>query len=295
MVNEATRKARVLIEALPFFKRFHHRYAVVKLGGEAIENDEVLEALLTDLVFLEQVGLRPVLVHGGGPAISRAMADENIEVHWHEGRRVTDVAAMAIVQREAERLNLKLVNRLFDLGGAGIGLVPSRQVVVTGQVENPDLGLVGTPQRVDRARVLRYASRGMIPVIPPLSVDEQGRVLNTNADDVALAVATELGAAKLMFLSNVAGVCTDPGDPSTRISSLTPPEVRSLVEAGVIRGGMIPKVESCLAALEHGVAKIHIVEAGMPHALLLEIFTREGIGTQLTLDRTRDELAEVTE
>ena len=284
MVEEATRKAKVLIEALPFFKRFHHQFAVVKLGGEAIERPEVLDALLTDLVFLEQVGLRPVLVHGGGPTITRAMDEAGIEVKWHKGRRVTDRAAIEIVQREVERLNAILVNRLFDLGGAAIGLVPSRQEVVHGEIRDPDLGLVGTPNGVDAERLLRYASRGLIPVVPPLSLNDEGQVLNTNADDVALAVAIGLSAAKLVFCSNVPGILRDPADPSSRISSLTPESVRSLVGDGTIQGGMIPKVESCIAALESGVNKIHIVHAGMPHALLLEIFTREGIGTQLTLD-----------
>ena len=283
---EATAKAKVLIEALPFLKRFHHQYAVVKVGGEAITDPDILEPLLTDLVWLEQVGVRPVLVHGGGPTISKAMQDAGIEPQWHEGRRVTDQAAIEIVQREAERLNATLVNRLFDLGGSAIGLVPSRQPAVHGTVLDPALGLVGQPSHVDSERLLRYASRGLIPVIPPLSVTADGQVLNTNADDVALAVATGVGAAKLMFCSNVPGVCRDPSDPTSRIASLIPAEVRQLVQEGVISGGMIPKVESCLAALEHGVGKIHIVHAGTPHAMLLEIFTAEGIGTELVQKRS---------
>jgi len=138
---------------------------VVKIGGEPIEDPAILGPLLTDLVFLEQVGLRPVLVHGGGPAITRAMDEAGIEVRWHEGRRVTDEAAIAVVQREAEKLNAHLVNRIFDLGGAAIGLVPSRQAVVHGAVRKPELGLVGSPTTIDVERVLRYASRGLIPVL----------------------------------------------------------------------------------------------------------------------------------
>jgi len=283
VLEEATRKARVLIEALPFFKRFHHQFAVVKLGGESVESPDILAALLTDLVFLEQVGLRPVLVHGGGPAITRAMDEAGIEVRWTGGRRVTDAAAMAVVQREAERLNAYLVNRLFELGGAAIGMVPLRQGVVRGEIRDRELGLVGTPTGIDPERLLRYASRGLIPVIPPLSVDTSGQVLNTNADDVALVVAKGLAAAKLVFCSNVPGICRDPTDPETRISTLTPDGVGQLVDEGVITGGMIPKVESCIGALKAGVDKIHIVHAGMSHALLLEIFTRDGIGTQLVL------------
>lgn len=283
MHSEATAKAKVLIEALPYIKRFHHQFVVVKLGGENIEKPDVLDSLLTDLVWLEQVGVRPILVHGGGPAISTAMDDAGLDLQWVGGRRVTDQAAMDIVAREAERLNSHLVNRLFDLGGAAIGMVPPRQNVLRSDRRNPELGLVGTPVDVDRERILRYASRGLIPVLPPLSSDREGVVLNTNADDIALAVARGMQAEKLVFCSNVPGVCTDPSDPETRISSLVPDEVRNLVAQGVISGGMIPKVESCLEALGAGVRKIHIIDAAMAHALLLETFTRDGIGTELRL------------
>lgn len=283
MVDDATRKAQVLIEALPFLKRFHSEVLVVKVGGEAIEQPEVIERLLTDLVFLEQVGAHPVLVHGGGASITRAMEAAGLAPRWAGGRRVTDAAALAIVQRETESLNLQLVKRLFELGGCAFGMVPSRLPAVHGEVLDPALGLVGKPVGIDRERLRRYASRGLIPVIPPLSVGSDGQVYNTNADDIALAVATGLTAAKLVFCSSVPGVCRDPTDPATRISSLIPDEIRCLVAEGVVTGGMIPKVESCIAALEAGVAKIHIVDAAQPHALLLEIFTAEGVGTELRL------------
>jgi acetylglutamate kinase len=283
VVDDATKKAKVLIEALPFLKRFHHRFTVVKLGGEAIENAEVLDSLLTDLVWLEQVGVRPILVHGGGRSITRGMEEAGLKAVFHQGRRVTDAGAMAIVVREVERLNTHIVNRILELGGAAIGLFPPRGGVVAGEILDKKLGLVGQPTTVDRERMTRYATRGLIPVIPPLSVDRELQVLNTNADDVALAVASGMAAEKLVFCSSVPGVCRDPKDPSTRYSSLTDHEVRKLVADGTIRDGMIPKVESCIAALEAGVRKIHIVDAGMPHALLLEIFTAEGIGTELHL------------
>ncbi len=283
MVDEATRKAKILIEALPFLKRFHHQFMVVKLGGEPIENPAVLDSLLTDLVWLEQVGVRPILVHGGGKSISRAMEQSGLKPVFSQGRRVTDAATMEIVAREVEKLNEHLHDRLFDLGGAAIQLCPP-QLVVRGQILDPALGFVGQPIGVDRERLVRYATRGLIPVVPPLSVTADGQVLNTNADDIALAVATGMSAEKLVFLSNVPGVLTDPKDPGTRISSLTDTEVRALIARGVIKDGMIPKVESCISALESGVRKIHIIDAAMPHALLLEIFTAEGIGTELRLD-----------
>ncbi len=283
MVADATAKAKVLLEALPFLKRFHHQIMVVKIGGEAIEQPAVLDSLLTDLVWLEQVGVSPVLVHGGGKSISRAMEAAGLTPNFHQGRRVTDAATMAIVAREVEILNTHIVNRVFALGGAAIGLCPPRHRVVDGTVMDPALGLVGQPTTVDRERVLRYASRGLIPVIPPLSVDADGRSMNTNADDIALAVATAMKAVKLVFMSSVPGVMTDPKDPTTLLSSLTDVQVRELTAQGVIKGGMIPKVESCISALRSGVAKIHIVAADMPQALLLEIFTAEGIGTELHL------------
>jgi acetylglutamate kinase len=283
MLRDATVKAEVLIEALPFLKRFHGQHILVKVGGEPIEDDSVLTSLLTDLVWLEQVGLRPILVHGGGKTISRAMEQAGLKPVFHaSGRRITDAAAMAIVEREVGLLNQHLVNRLIDLGGVAIGLVPPRHKVVRGEILDPDLGLVGRPTAVDEVRILRYASRGIIPVIPPLSVAADGAVMNTNADDIALAIATAMRVEKLMFLSNVPGVMSDPKDPSTLFSSLTPAEVRRLVGAGIIQGGMIPKVESCLAALEQGVGKIHILGASVAHALLLEIFTRDGVGTEIS-------------
>lgn len=284
MVTDATAKAQVLIQALPYLKRFHHQFMVVKVGGEAVEQPEVLDRLLTDLVFLEQVGVSPILVHGGGKSISRAMEQAGLVPNFHNGRRVTDEPTMAIVAREVEKLNTLIVNRVFELGGAAIGMCPPRHNLVQGVVMDPALGLVGQPTGVDRERLARYATRGLIPIVPPLSVDAHGRAMNTNADDIALAVATAMSAAKLMFCSSVPGVMTDPKDPATLFSSLTVSKVRALVADGIIKGGMIPKVESCIGALQAGVAKIHIVGADQPHALLLEIFTQEGIGTELTLD-----------
>ncbi len=283
MVDEATRKASVLIEALPYLKRFHEAVVVVKVGGEPIEDPAVLDRLLTDLVFLEQVGVSPVLVHGGGKSISRAMEAAGLTPVFSNGRRVTDAAAMAIVAREVEKLNAHLVNRIFALGGAAIGMCPPRHAPVSGEIMDPALGLVGQPTSVDKERLARYATRGLIPVVPPLSVTADGQALNTNADDIALAVATAMDAEKLVFMSSVPGVLTDPKDPSTLISSLSAPEVRDLVARKVISGGMIPKVESCIGALEKGVGKIHILGAAQAHALLLEIFTAEGIGTELRL------------
>ena len=286
VVDDATRKAKVLIEALPFLKRFHNQFMVVKLGGEPIENPAVLDSLLTDLVWLEQVGVHPILVHGGGKSISRAMEQAGLKPVFHQGRRVTDAATVAIVEREVDRLNEQIHDRIFALGGAAIQL-STPHLAVQGEILDPALGFVGRPTGIDRERLVRYATRGLIPVVPPLSVMPDGQILNTNADDIALAVASGLGAAKLVFLSNVPGVLTNPKDPSTRISSLTDREVRRLISEKVITDGMIPKVESCIAALEAGVGKIHIIEASMPHALLLEIFTAEGIGTELRLETVR--------
>jgi acetylglutamate kinase len=286
VVDEATRKARVLIEALPFIKRFHQQIIVVKLSGTPIEEPEILDGLLTDLVWLEQVGMRPILVHGGGKSFTRAMEESGLTPVFHQGRRVTDEATMAIVAREAERLNALLVDRLFALGGAAIGMCPPRHRLVQGAMFDPALGLVGQPTGIDRELLNRCASRGLITVVPPLSVAADGRLLNTNADDIALAVASGMGAEKLMFCSNIPGVLRDARDPASLISSLTDDEARALIRQGVITGGMIPKIESCLGALEAGVRKIHIVDAGAPHTLLLEIFTAEGVGTELRLART---------
>jgi acetylglutamate kinase len=283
VVDDATKKARVLIEALPFLKRFHHQFMVVKLGGEPIEDPAVLDSLLTDLVWLEQVGVRPILVHGGGKSISRAMEQAGLKPVFHQGRRVTDGQTIAIVAREVERLNAHIVDRILALGGSAIGMFPPKHRLIAGEVLDPALGLVGQPIGVDRELLTRFTSRGLIAVVPPLSIAPDGQLLNTNADDIALAVATGISAEKLVFCSNVNGVLLDPKDPGSRLSSLTAGEVRELIAKGVIRDGMLPKVESCIRALEAGVRKIHIVDARIPHALLLEIFTAEGIGTELRL------------
>jgi len=288
VVDEATRKARVLIEALPFIKRFHQQIIVVKLSGAPIEDPEILDSFLTDLVWLEQVGMRPILVHGAGKSINRAMTESGLTPVFHQGRRVTDAATMAIVAREVERLNALLVDRLFALGGAAIGLCPPRQALVQGVLADPALGLVGSPTSIDRELLLRCASRGLITVVPPLSVGPDGQVLNTNADDIALAVASGVHAEKLVFCSNIPGVLRDAKDPASLISSLTDVQARALIAEGIITGGMIPKIESCLGALDAGVRKIHIVDAGAAHALLLEIFTAEGIGTELRLAQSPD-------
>ncbi len=280
-VRDATFKSAVLIEALPFLKQFHHQYVVVKLGGTPIEDAAVLDSLLTDLVWLEQVGVRPILVHGGGSKVTSAMAEAGLEPKFNNGRRITDRATMDIAFKAFSELNMHLVNRITELGGVAIGLVPPRHEVVKGVQTDEALGLVGAPTGVDTRRIIRYASRGIIPVLPPVSISPDGEVLNTNADDLALAVAKALRVEKLVFCSTVPGVCRDPEDPSTRISSLTPETVPPLIKDGTISGGMIPKIENCLAALDADVHKIHIVDAGMQHALLLEIFTKEGIGTQI--------------
>jgi acetylglutamate kinase len=193
VVDDATRKAKVLIEALPFLKRFHHQFMVVKLGGQPIENPAVLDSLLTDLVWLEQVRVRPILVHGGGKSITRAMEQAGIKPVWHNNRRVTDAATMAIVLKEVERLNTHIVNRISELGGAAISMMPPSNCVAFGRIADPNLGLVGLPIGIDKERLTRFATRGLIPVIPPLSLDvdraNERVVLNTNADDIALAMA----------------------------------------------------------------------------------------------------------
>jgi acetylglutamate kinase len=282
-IEAATRKAKVLIEALPFLKSFHSQVMVVKLGGDAIEDPVVLDGLLTDLVWLEQVGVHPVLVHGGGKSITRAMSEAGITPVFHQGRRYTDARSITIVAREVERLNQHLVNRIFALGGTALGLCPPHQTLVRGEVLDPALGLVGRPTSINRELLTRCTSRGVIPVIPPLTLDSAGGILNTNADDIALAVASGVSAEKLFFLSSAQGILADTKDPSSLLSSLNEHELRALITRGVITDGMIPKAESCIAALHAGVRKIHIVGASMPHALLLEIFTDEGIGTELHL------------
>ena len=291
-MDAAIRKAETLIEALGYIRTFRDRQTVIKLGGSAMEDPAALRATLESVVFLETVGLHPVLIHGGGKPIDRAMAASGLQPKKIQGRRYTDDATLAIVVRVlTEEVNRDIVRQIRELGGLGVGLhsgslqalVGERLTLDGANGEKIDLGRVGQVTQVDTALIADFARAGVVPVIPSLAYDEAGGWLNINADTAAAAVAAQMKAAKLVLLTDTPGILRDKTDPSSLITSVTTAECLQLIRDKVIDSGMIPKVEACLAALKSGVSQIHIIDGRLRHSLLLEIFTDKGIGTEIVL------------
>ncbi len=282
-MEKVIEKAKVLIEALPYIQKFRDRYVVVKLGGSMVGRRDIVAGILQDMVFMEQVGMRPVLVLGGGPLVSRKMKDLGMEVSFVDGRRVTDERVIGVAcEVFFDELFPWVVETIEGFGGRAQVFRPGDEDVVKAErVADERLGLVGEPEAVDTAPIESAAGRYAICVLGPLCSDGDGSLLNVNADHIASAVAAALGAAKVVFLSDVQGVMRDPEDESTLFSTLHEEEVHRLIDEGVITGGMLPKVYSCLDALHRGVPKAHIVDGSLPHSLLLEIFTDKGIGTEI--------------
>jgi len=294
-MRDAIEKAGVLIEALPYIRSFRRKFVVVKLGGSAMDDESVTRSVIKDVVFMEQVDMWPVLVHGGGPRISEEMKRAGIEPRFVQGQRVTTPEAMEIVARVLiDEISVKMCRLIEEAGGKAIPLSGRASSFLLGRkrrlpdAPELDLGLVGEITRVDREICYRLCDGGVIPVVAPvarLAPEEGGeasaQLLNINGDSAAAAIAAGLGAEKLVDISNVPGVLRDPNDPGSLFSTLTRAQVERLIAEGVITGGMLPKVRACLEAIQAGVRKAHIVSALLRHALLLEIFTDEGIGTEI--------------
>jgi acetylglutamate kinase len=277
------RDVATLLEALPYIREFHGKTVVIKYGGAAMTDPELKEEFARDVVLLKYVGMNPVVVHGGGPDITRYMERLGMEVRFVEGLRVSDeatveVAKMVLVGKQ----NKDIVLRINRHGQPAVGLCGDDGLLFTVRKQlaagNTDIGFVGQIEHVD-ADVLRHIAADYIPVIASVGADAEGNSYNVNADAAAAAVAEALGAFKIMFLTDVEGWRADPGDPSTRISEATADELRERLEG--VGGGMRPKLEACLHALDSGVGHAHIVDGREPHSLLLELFTNEGIGTKL--------------
>lgn len=296
--RSAIEKADVLIEALRWIRQFREKVTVIKLGGSVMEDAEAMRHLLIDIVFMETVGMRPVVVHGGGSAISKAMAEAGIEPKFIRGRRYTDAATLEIVERVlAGETNQRIVDAINNYEGAASQLNFSTTNVLFGQQLELsgedgsgmpiDLGFVGEVTRVDHAKILDLCGRGIVPVIPSMCLAENGtgEKFNVNADTAATAVALAMDAEKLVFLSDVNGVRRDKEDPDSLIHSLNKEEAQELIDSHAIDSGMIPKIEACLDTLERGVRKVHIIDGRLRHSLLLEIYTSRGVGTELVRDR----------
>jgi acetylglutamate kinase len=297
MYEEAIRKADVLIEALRYVLKLRGRYTVIKLGGSVMEDPESLRALLVDVVFMQTVGLRPVVVHGGGKAIDFAMKQANLLPRFVQGRRYTDDETLAIVARVlGEEVNADIVRHITKFGGYACGLNHRTTQCLYGRRleladENGqaiDLGRVGEVTRVETRHIENFCQGGAVPVLPSIAEEEgsEGALLNVNADTAAAAVASALRAEKLVFLTDTPGILRNKNEPDSLIPSLNPDECQSLINQGVIDRGMIPKVEACLESLKAGVNKVHIIDGRLRHSLLLEIFTDRGIGTEIEMGST---------
>lgn len=290
-MDEAIRKANVLIEALAWIRRFRGKHVVIKLGGSALEERDAVRSFLTDVIFLQSVGLRPILVHGGGKDIDKAMATAGITPRKVQGRRYTDAATLDIVSQVlAGDICGAVVNEIRQQGGNAIGLSYRTQNCLIGKkLELPssdgpvDLGFVGEVVDIDRRFLEDICAAGIIPVIPSVAVDPSGQRLNVNADTAAAAIARILKSEKLVFVSDVPGIFLDRKNPSTLQSHLTADRCRDLIRDGIIDAGMVPKVEAALDALQAGVGKVHIVDGRMPHSVLLEIYSDTGVGTEIVL------------
>jgi acetylglutamate kinase len=294
--QKAIQKADTLIEALGWIRRFRDTTTVIKLGGSVLEHPDALRHLLLDIVFMTTLGMRVIVVHGGGKAISRAMDSAGIEPRFVQGRRYTDEATLAIVEQVlATELNHDLVAKLEEYGGRAMSLnflstnvLFGERLTLPGPDGEPlDLGHVGEVTRVDRLTIDNLAYAGQVPVIPSMALGCDGHKLNVNADTAATAVAAALGADKLVVLSDIPGVLRDINDPESLIHSLSASEARRLIADGTIAAGMIPKIEGCLETLARGVGKIHIIDGRLRHSLLLEIYTTSGVGTEIVRDDAR--------
>jgi len=291
-MDHAIRKAETLIEALSYIRQFRNRLIVIKLGGSAMEEPDALKATLQDVIFMATVGLRPILVHGGGRPIDRAMADSGLKPRKVLGRRYTDDETLAIVVRVLlNEINADLEKQVRDLGGRAVGphrgslqFLFGEKLTLPGPDGQPiDLGRVGKVTRVDADLLRDFCAAGIIPLVPSLAIDEAGGWLNVNADTAAAAVAAQLNAEKLVLLTDTPGILADRSNPDSLITSLNVPRCQELIQQQIIDEGMIPKVEACCDSLRAGVKKTHIVDGRLRHSLLLEIYTDRGVGTEIVI------------
>ncbi len=288
-------KAGILVEALPYIRRFWGQVVVVKYGGNALAagspesnggtEAEALASFATDIVLMRSVGMRPLVVHGGGPQIGQLMPRLGKVPEFVDGLRVTDAETLEIARMVlVGKINRDIVSSINIHGPLAVGVSGEDAGLISAQARDPQLGFVGDVVAVNPDLLVRLMAEDLIPVVATIGSDSTGQAYNINADTVAGAVAEAVGATKLVYLTDVDGIRTDRADPATRLSSAATSELERLIETGVVDGGMVPKVRSCVRAVRSGVTHAHILDGRRPHALLLEIFTREGVGTMVTKD-----------
>ena len=283
-------KAEVLIEALPYIQRFNRKIIVVKYGGSAMVDEELKARVIQDVTLLKLVGFKPIIVHGGGKEISRWVGKVGMKPEFKNGLRVTDEATMELAEMVLGKVNKSLVQLVESLGVRAIGISgkDGRLLSVKKKYANgEEIGFVGDVTNVNADILYDLLEKDFLPIICPVGLDDDNNTYNINADDAACAIAKAMKAEKLAFLTDIEGVYKDPQDPSTLISELTVSEAHKLVGDGYIGGGMLPKINNCIEAIESGVSRVHILDGRIPHCLLLEIFTNKGIGTAILNDSER--------
>ncbi len=291
MNQNALDKAAVLVEALPYIRRFSGKTVVIKYGGAAMAASDLKEAVMQDVALMKYVGMNPILVHGGGPEVSAMSRRLGLQATFVDGLRVTDAATMEVAQMVlVGKTNRAIVTHLgrhgikaVGLSGQDGGLIrASKRLHRSSKTGEPvDLGYVGDVQEIDVSVIESLTAAGFVPVIAPVGLGPEGEPYNINADTVAGAIAAALRAEKLVLLTDVEGVRADKDDPSSLLSTVTAEQIRNWIEAGRLEGGMIPKLQCCLTALEAGVSRVHIIDGRVPHSLLLEVFTDKGVGTMV--------------
>ncbi|MBQ3795793.1 MAG: acetylglutamate kinase [Butyrivibrio sp.] len=293
-MQDVLKKAEVLVEALPYIQKFNRKIIVVKYGGSAMSNPELQRSVITDVTLLKLVGFKPIIVHGGGKAISNWVSKVGKEAEFVNGLRVTDEETMEIAEMVLGRVNKQLVTMVQELGVKAVGISgkDSGLLHVTKKYsDGKDIGFVGEVDKVDPKVLFDMMDNDYLPIVAPVGFDDNFDTYNINADDAACAIAKAVGADKLAFLTDIEGVYKDIKDPSTFISRLTCSEADALINGGNIGGGMLPKLNNCTDAIREGVKRVHILDGRIPHCLLLEIFTNKGVGTMFMPDND-DLLAE---
>ena len=285
MVNQMyLDKANVLIEALPYIQRFNRKIIVIKYGGSAMVDEELKRNVIQDVVLLKLVGFKPIIVHGGGKEISRWVGKVGMEPKFVNGLRVTDADTMEVAEMVLNKVNKELVTMIQSLGVNAVGISGKDGGLLNVEKKlskGEDIGFVGNIKNVNPKVLYDLLENDFLPVVCPVGMDDDFNTYNINADDAACAIAEALNAEKLAFLTDIEGVYKDPKDPESLISELHVQEARDLITTGNVGGGMIPKLQGCIDAIENGVSRVHIMDGRIPHCLLLEIFTNKGIGTAI--------------
>ncbi|SHI25459.1 N-acetylglutamate kinase [Butyrivibrio fibrisolvens DSM 3071] len=286
-MQDVMKKAEVLIEALPYIQKFNRKIIVVKYGGSAMSNEELQRSVIQDVTLLKLVGFKPIIVHGGGKAISSWVNKVGKEAQFINGLRVTDEETMEIAEMVLSKVNKQLVTMVQELGVKAIGLSGKDSGLLHVQKkysDGQDIGFVGDVDKVDPSVLYDLLDRDYVPIVAPIGLDDNFDTYNINADDAACAIAKAVGAEKLAFLTDIEGVYKDINDKDSLISRLTCSEADELISSGQIGGGMLPKLGNCVSAVREGVNRVHILDGRIPHCLLLEIFTNRGIGTMFLND-----------